>query len=1172
MTRTRKQNLPALHKSNKLQNPDLPDVENKNYTSTVLKYANLALPFPQLDTNAKRVVPAINELWNNRVVANPPIPGGGTYEIVSDDGYILVSEDDYIITSDGNSDAEALTSIKIDGVIYKIIGESGASSLEELTDVEVENPTDGQILRYDSSEERWVNVDGGGDYSAGRGIFLTGANNSVINAEAGMISPLYKTVTFSREWGQSGEYNQPCWEDSGETHWGDKVYWSFGGTYNMPYGDSLCTFKVEGYDSVSFFIKQNAPDTTTAYVVLGNGYAPIDLDNHTYAISYKGVTLDDYVEYEFTNLYGQPREFEVLYHTDPIPGDDSSGDVSIDLNNGQWADSGQTVGANTVYMSDVGSWHINGGKSTCTIHFSGVDTFTIYVRASSESGYDWVYAGNLDEDVSSSNYNRRYSGETDYTAITYSCSTGEHYIQLLYQKDSSVNSGDDRGYFYCTTGGGGGIHTSRGFVQLIPGAVHNTDRGEIFNNYESNFATGQHSHAEGSGTRAVGYGSHSEGGGTISRGSYAHAEGDNTQAIGSCTHTEGFNTKATAEDSHAEGLGSEAHGAFGHAEGYETKALGDASHAQNRSTIASGENSHAEGRETQATAQRAHAEGGFTLASASAAHAEGYRSTASGENGHAEGYYSEASGFNSHAEGYYAVANYTEAHAEGGNTVSSGHASHAEGKYSVASNSGAHAEGYGDSDAHSTASGQGSHAEGRSTASGAYAHSEGYLNTASGMGSHAEGYGSYTGFNNVSGISGHVEGGGNTVSGNCGHAEGTRNTVYNESGHAEGSGNRIYGRESHIEGSGNTSTEQSSHTEGAGNSNIAHNSHVEGAGNRNTYKATHSHTEGAGNVNYGHQSHIEGAGNSVSGEEAHMEGAGNMSHGAKTHMEGGGNIAYSIGGHVEGKHNFSAGYAHHAEGIDNCIGYSGIPNYFAYGTTYAVGDIVGINDVYGAYVWPETSNTYLYRCITAPGQIQASANVNIVTAVSWDSSTTYASGAVVEVYGIGFYYNSSSDSSTNQNPVLGWPWNRITNILSPFKSSGSGYYMLDCNEASGSSQIAVVYSGTVEPMWEAVAVSSGGHVEGIGNISLGDYQHVQGKYNVSDATKSFIIGNGTSANARSNALTVDWSGNTAIAGDLTVGVALSTTAQTVAGAINEIVAGGASVDYIPNSFIDSLFE
>ena len=61
MTVTRKQILPALHQSGKVRNSDLTEIGEKNYTATILKYANLAVNMPQLNTNAKTVVGAINE-------------------------------------------------------------------------------------------------------------------------------------------------------------------------------------------------------------------------------------------------------------------------------------------------------------------------------------------------------------------------------------------------------------------------------------------------------------------------------------------------------------------------------------------------------------------------------------------------------------------------------------------------------------------------------------------------------------------------------------------------------------------------------------------------------------------------------------------------------------------------------------------------------------------------------------------------------------------------------------------------------------------------------------------------------------------------------------------------------------------------------------------------------
>lgn len=60
------------------------------------------------------------------------------------------------------------------------------------------------------------------------------------------------------------------------------------------------------------------------------------------------------------------------------------------------------------------------------------------------------------------------------------------------------------------------------------------------------------------------------------------------------------------------------------------------------------------------------------------------------------------------------------------------------------------------------------------------------------------------------------------------------------------------------------------------------------------------------------------------------------------------------------------------------------------------------------------------------------------------------------------------------------------------------------------------------------------HSEGLYTLASSNYQHVQGKYNTEDAASIYahIVGNGTSTSSRSNAHTLDWSGNAEYAGDV----------------------------------------
>ena len=57
-----KQPLPALDNSRPVKNPDLLNIADKNYTSTIMRYSNLALLFSQLETKDKHIVGAINEV------------------------------------------------------------------------------------------------------------------------------------------------------------------------------------------------------------------------------------------------------------------------------------------------------------------------------------------------------------------------------------------------------------------------------------------------------------------------------------------------------------------------------------------------------------------------------------------------------------------------------------------------------------------------------------------------------------------------------------------------------------------------------------------------------------------------------------------------------------------------------------------------------------------------------------------------------------------------------------------------------------------------------------------------------------------------------------------------------------------------------------------------------
>ena len=69
------------------------------------------------------------------------------------------------------------------------------------------------------------------------------------------------------------------------------------------------------------------------------------------------------------------------------------------------------------------------------------------------------------------------------------------------------------------------------------------------------------------------------------------------------------------------------------------------------------------------------------------------------------------------------------------------------------------------------------------------------------------------------------------------------------------------------------------------------------------------------------------------------------------------------------------------------------------------------------------------------------------------------------------------------------------------------------------------------------ANGSDSHAEGNGTVANGECQHSQGKYNIIDTDGKYlhIVGNGRDVSNRSNAHTLDWSGNAWFAGEVKVG-------------------------------------
>lgn len=136
----------------------------------------------------------------------------------------------------------------------------------------------------------------------------------------------------------------------------------------------------------------------------------------------------------------------------------------IDLN-GQWQESTTIPNPDVVLYDGVYESFSNKGTdnsgAVMYIDIFEYETFQLYIRSYAESNYDYVMVSQLDQTI---DYNTSYSNTTlvkahtrgnqkggtsisNYTLVEFTgIGQGSHRITIVYRKDGSSSSGDDRGY------------------------------------------------------------------------------------------------------------------------------------------------------------------------------------------------------------------------------------------------------------------------------------------------------------------------------------------------------------------------------------------------------------------------------------------------------------------------------------------------------------------------------------------------------------------------------------------------------------------------------------------------------------------------------------------------------------------------------------------------------
>ena len=194
--------------------------------------------------------------------------------------------------------------------------------------------------------------------------------------------------------------------------------------------------------------------------------------------------------------------------------------------------------------------------------------------------------------------------------------------------------------------------------------------------------------------------------------------------------------------------------------------------------------------------------------------------------------------------------------------------------------------------------------------------------------------------------------------------------------------------------------------------------------------------------------------------------------------------------------------------------------------------------------WNETDTTAQTYILNKPSIKAGSGSKSIIEGAATtasgpqshaEGSSTYALGINSHAEGVGSQASGEASHAEGSNTKA----SNSEAHAEGLSTLASGYF----SHAEGKTSTA---SGNTSHSEGSFAVASGdsSHAQGYGTVANHAYQYAAGQYNVADVSSAAatqrgnyieIIGNGTNENSRSNARTLDWSGNEWLAGSLTLG-------------------------------------
>ena len=309
-----------------------------------------------------------------------------------------------------------------------------------------------------------------------------------------------------------------------------------------------------------------------------------------------------------------------------------------------------------------------------------------------------------------------------------------------------------------------------------------------------------------------------------------------------------------------------------------------------------------------------------------------------------------------------------------------------------------------------------------------------------------------------------------------------------------------------------------------------------------TASGDYSHTEGDYSRASGYASHAEGVGTTASGYDSHAEGNSTIASGATSHAEGSNTKTNSSFSHAEGNTTTASGDASHIEGSSSNSASSVIQDLSPSTTNDSI--ITTWNSNKFSLAKGTASHVEGFNCLALDNYSHAEGNATQALYQGSHAEGTNTVASSICSHAEGYETIASGGYSHAEGSIT-----KATELYSHAEgnySEASG----NASHAEGHETIASgEYSHAEGYKCKSESNSSHAegclteannfytHAEGFYTIAKGYSQHVQGKCNIEDTTGKYahIVGNGESETERSNAHTLDWSGNAWYAGKITVG-------------------------------------